>query len=111
MNILHNDIKAYNFVISYLGQVVLIDFRIATHMEDKKIYKYDYTGANHILPQVKLKQVPFSIGSDIFAFGKLLYNMGKKYKSTKIEMAGKEVMNKADNIGIDIKEYITLKFN
>lgn len=81
-HVVHNDLKPDNVFINVkTKQSLLIDFGLSTSIYDTSIRKLDYSISNHIHPLIKEHKKPFCIEGDIYSFGNLSKNTGKKLRT------------------------------
>ena len=72
-NILHNDLKPDNLIITHDGTVKIFDFGIATHKENSKFDKL-LASAQYVAPEVIINK-EFSPQSDIYSLGTILFEL------------------------------------
>jgi len=74
--VIHRDIKASNIMVTYHGQVKIIDFGIAITEESDRLTRTDNViGSVHYIAPEILDQHPLTPQSDIYALGILMFEM------------------------------------
>ena len=71
--IIHNDLKPDNMFLFYDGNIKLLDFGIATHV-DEKITEKANASINYAAPEV-LRNKEYSIQSDVYSLGTILFEL------------------------------------
>ena len=71
--VIHNDLKPDNMTIFYDGNIKILDFGIATHIDEEMDQKANASIA-YAAPEV-LKNRKYSIQSDIYSLGIILYEL------------------------------------
>lgn len=71
--VIHNDIKPDNLFLTYDGNIKLIDFGIAMHIDDEPFSKMN-ASVIYTAPEV-LRSKQYSIQSDIYSLGVILFEL------------------------------------